>query len=61
MQDIVPFGLPRSWERALSSVVDLITESEEIDFSRHVFLVKGAKKSGKSTFARTLLNRLSTK
>ncbi|KAJ7155419.1 hypothetical protein C8R43DRAFT_1065992 [Mycena crocata] len=48
-KDIQPFILPASWDIALNSLSD----------SRHgVYLIKGHKKSGKSTFARTLLNRL---
>ncbi|KAJ7644095.1 hypothetical protein FB45DRAFT_896891 [Roridomyces roridus] len=48
-RDIQPFTLPPTWEAALGSV----SES-----STGVYLIKGHKKSGKSTFARTLLNRL---
>ncbi|KAH8100156.1 hypothetical protein BXZ70DRAFT_940620 [Cristinia sonorae] len=56
---VYPFVLPDSWKVGLSSA---IPESiPETDYSRKVFFVKGAKKTGKSTFSRTLLNRLSTK
>ncbi|KAJ7043646.1 hypothetical protein C8F04DRAFT_943495 [Mycena alexandri] len=48
-KDIQSFILPASWEVALNSV----SES-----TNGVYLIKGHKKSGKSTFARTLLNRL---
>ncbi|KAF7356575.1 Polynucleotide 5'-hydroxyl-kinase GRC3 [Mycena venus] len=48
-KDIQPFILPPSWEIALSSLSDSASG---------IFLIKGHKKSGKSTFARTLLNRL---
>ncbi|KAF7370581.1 Polynucleotide 5'-hydroxyl-kinase GRC3 [Mycena sanguinolenta] len=48
-KDIQPFILPSSWETALNSISD--TESG-------IYLIKGHKKSGKSSFARTLLNRL---
>lgn len=58
---LYPYHLPDSWDAALSSAVPSRDSSEEVDYSRKVFFVKGAKKSGKSTFARTLLNRLTTK
>ncbi|KAJ7180694.1 hypothetical protein C8R46DRAFT_590796 [Mycena filopes] len=48
-KDIQSFVLSASWEVALNSVADS---------PGGVYLVKGHKKSGKSTFARTLLNRL---
>ncbi|TCD61658.1 Polynucleotide 5'-hydroxyl-kinase grc3 [Steccherinum ochraceum] len=56
---VYSFTLPDSWEAGLSTTVP--TPAPEIDYSRKAFFVKGAKKSGKSTFARTLLNRLSTR
>lgn len=54
-KDIHPFTLPNSWEAALASV-DKQPDSEMS--SAPVYLVKGPKKSGKSTLARTLVNRL---
>ncbi|KAJ7760595.1 hypothetical protein B0H16DRAFT_1884763 [Mycena metata] len=48
-KDIQSFILPASWAVALDSVSDS---------ANGVYLIKGHKKSGKSTFARTLLNRL---
>ncbi|KAJ7504377.1 hypothetical protein B0H11DRAFT_2350036 [Mycena galericulata] len=48
-KDIQPFFLPLTWEVALDSLSHSACG---------VYLVKGHKKSGKSTFARTLLNRL---
>ncbi|KAJ7890501.1 hypothetical protein B0H14DRAFT_1106969 [Mycena olivaceomarginata] len=48
-KDIQPFILPPSWEIALKSISDSTSG---------IYLVKGHKKSGKSSFARTLLNRL---
>ncbi|KAJ7115967.1 hypothetical protein C8R44DRAFT_628191 [Mycena epipterygia] len=48
-KDIQPFILPPTWETALDSMSDSTSG---------VYLIKGHKKSGKSTFARTLLNRL---
>ncbi|KAJ6615463.1 hypothetical protein B0H10DRAFT_1801363 [Mycena sp. CBHHK59/15] len=51
-RDIQPFILPTTWETALQSLSDSVTG---------VYLVKGHKKSGKSSFARTLLNRLLTR
>ncbi|KAJ7665412.1 hypothetical protein DFH06DRAFT_1470675 [Mycena polygramma] len=48
-KEIQPFFLPDTWETALSSLSDSATG---------IYLVKGHKNSGKSTFARTLLNRL---
>lgn len=56
--DLRPFMLPHSWEVALSSL--LFPSAGSLGHDRQIFLVKGAKKSGKSTFSRTLLNRLLT-
>ncbi|PFH47021.1 hypothetical protein AMATHDRAFT_153153 [Amanita thiersii Skay4041] len=49
-KDYEPYVLPTSWEKAL--------ENTSSTTAGGVYLVKGAKKSGKSTFARTLLNHL---
>ncbi|KAF7790792.1 hypothetical protein EIP86_001749 [Pleurotus ostreatoroseus] len=54
------FVLPPSWSSAISSVSPPLGR-EEVDYSRQVYLVKGPKKCGKSTFARTLLNNLVTR
>ncbi|THH30293.1 hypothetical protein EUX98_g3913 [Antrodiella citrinella] len=57
-QGVHPYVLPVTWEASLTSTVpDVVLET---DYSRKAFLVKGAKKSGKSTFARTIMNKLST-
>ncbi|KAF8216526.1 hypothetical protein K438DRAFT_1558610 [Mycena galopus ATCC 62051] len=48
-KDIQPFVLPPSWKIALNSM---------LDSASGIYLIKGHKKSGKSSFARTLLNRL---
>ena len=56
-----PFVVPPSWAKALDdAVVDSSTDGE-VDLSRKVYLVQGVKKTGKSTFARTLANRLLAK
>ncbi|KAG8218197.1 hypothetical protein J3R82DRAFT_3756 [Butyriboletus roseoflavus] len=54
-RDIHPFVLPTSWEAALASI-DKRPDTELS--SAPICLVKGPKKSGKSTLARTLVNRL---
>ncbi|KAH0839489.1 hypothetical protein J3R83DRAFT_302 [Lanmaoa asiatica] len=54
-KNIHPFLLPTSWEAALASV-DEHPDSEMS--TAPVCLVRGPKKSGKSTLARTLVNRL---
>ncbi|KAJ6581533.1 hypothetical protein B0H19DRAFT_929359 [Mycena capillaripes] len=48
-KDIQPFILPATWEVALNSLSNSPSG---------IYLIKGHKKSGKSTFARTLMNRL---
>ena len=58
--DCVSYSTPASWSSTISSVLPP-ADNEEIDISRQVFLVKGVKKSGKSTFARALLNNLTTR
>ncbi|KAK0490276.1 hypothetical protein IW261DRAFT_1324830 [Armillaria novae-zelandiae] len=47
-----PFCLPLSWSSALSSASLIEANASE------VYVVEGPKKTGKSTFARTLVNRL---
>lgn len=55
---IYPYELPDSRDASLTSAVT--SPPLEADYSPKVFFVKGAKKSGKSTFAKTLLNLLTT-
>lgn len=52
------FKVPSSWKTALSNVTKSNTCQDEEDYSTIVAIVKGAKRTGKSTFARTLLNNL---
>ncbi|KAK0191673.1 hypothetical protein F5146DRAFT_1103596 [Armillaria mellea] len=47
-----PYWLPLSWSSALSSASPIEANASE------VYVVEGPKKTGKSTFARTLVNRL---
>ncbi|KAG1895242.1 uncharacterized protein F5891DRAFT_1059852 [Suillus fuscotomentosus] len=58
-RDVLPFVLPESWSIALSAAETPPSSADPIQPS--VYVVKGPKKSGKSTFARTLLNRLLTR
>ncbi|KAG1822276.1 hypothetical protein EV424DRAFT_1398775 [Suillus variegatus] len=58
-RDVLPFVLPESWSIALSAAETPPSSADPI--SPSVYVVKGPKKSGKSTFARTLLNRLLTR
>ncbi|KAH7930345.1 hypothetical protein BV22DRAFT_1079330 [Leucogyrophana mollusca] len=53
-KDTQPFILPESWSTALEGAC----QADNTSFEPPTYLVKGPKKSGKSTFARTLLNRL---
>jgi len=58
-----PFILPRSWELVLDRLEQSTTNSvsDTAMPSASVILIKGPKRSGKSTLARTLLNRLVTR
>jgi len=49
-KEVRPFIIPSSWEVALN---DIACPEET-----RSYIVKGPKNSGKSTFARTLVNRL---
>ena len=49
-KDYEPYVLPKSWATALDNMSSPSTGG--------IYFVKGPKKTGKSTFARTLLNRL---
>jgi polynucleotide 5'-hydroxyl-kinase GRC3/NOL9 len=58
-----PLVLPPSWQSSLGLAVSQQTASEAdaamgVDGDPPVYLVRGPKKTGKSTFARTLINRL---
>jgi polynucleotide 5'-hydroxyl-kinase GRC3/NOL9 len=58
-----PLVLPPSWQSSLDLAVSQQTASEvdaamDVDGDPPVYLVRGPKKTGKSTFARTLINRL---
>ncbi|KAK0455692.1 uncharacterized protein EV420DRAFT_1644472 [Desarmillaria tabescens] len=50
-----PFYLPPSWSSALSSASSVEADASEM------YVVEGPKKTGKSTFARTLVNQLLTR
>lgn len=62
-RDIQPFTLPKSWGLSLSSVLPSPSEEQnEADHLRPVIcFIKGPKNVGKSTFARTMINRLSSR
>ncbi|KAJ3734204.1 hypothetical protein DFJ43DRAFT_1064020 [Lentinula guzmanii] len=64
---ISPLDVPSSWERALNEVYISTSDSLEdaingedqgSQFPPNIYLVKGPKKVGKSSFARALMNRL---
>ncbi|OSD01689.1 hypothetical protein PYCCODRAFT_1445437 [Trametes coccinea BRFM310] len=54
--DITPLVIPSRWTAAADAAVS--NNDEEAAIKRHVYLVRGPKNAGKSTFARFLLNRL---
>ena len=59
---IQPFILPPSWAIGLEAVDPPKTRKDEASLLKAtVVVVKGAKRSGKSTLARTVLNRLATR
>lgn len=61
-RDIQPFCLPHTWETAMSSSAPSSRGDSAASLAvPTASLVKGPKNSGKSTFARTLLNRLLTR
>ncbi|KDQ14247.1 hypothetical protein BOTBODRAFT_132759 [Botryobasidium botryosum FD-172 SS1] len=62
-RDLQPFALPPSWQATLDLLIPEESQDMDEDTSLDplVALVKGPKKSGKSTFARTLLSRLTTR
>ncbi|KAF8590265.1 hypothetical protein K439DRAFT_174961 [Ramaria rubella] len=59
-RQIQPFFLPESWSQSLDAVVSLLAPytTHSLTIKPFVGLVRGPKKCGESTFARTLLNRL---
>ncbi|KAI6004312.1 hypothetical protein EDD15DRAFT_2192181 [Pisolithus albus] len=56
-KDMLPFTTPPSWETGLA-YMDLPSNNRTDITLTPLCVVKGPKKSGKSTFSRTLLNRL---
>ncbi|KAI0059362.1 hypothetical protein BV25DRAFT_1860655 [Artomyces pyxidatus] len=58
-RDARAFYMPRSWETVLSSSLQTHPVAEHVSTKPMISLVRGPKNSGKSTLARTLLNRLS--
>ncbi|KAG8931236.1 Polynucleotide 5'-hydroxyl-kinase grc3, partial [Tulasnella sp. 418] len=60
MPNVYPFIMPDSWSSVLEEIATS-TDSAAPSQQHIVAIVKGAKRSGKSTFARTLLNRLLSK
>ena len=55
------FQIPPSWEAAFSASSSFPADETTGLLTPHVLLVKGQKNSGKSTFARMLANRLSSR
>ncbi|OBZ66554.1 Polynucleotide 5'-hydroxyl-kinase GRC3 [Grifola frondosa] len=56
--DVSPMIIPPSWDSAMSAILQVVSEHQDFNYPRRVYLVRGSRNSGKSTFARTLLNRL---
>ncbi|EMD31750.1 hypothetical protein CERSUDRAFT_144572 [Gelatoporia subvermispora B] len=61
VQDVAPMVVPPSWETAVANCLPSDAGSMEQIHTRRVYLVKGPRNSGKSTFARMLLNNLTTR
>ncbi|EJU05971.1 hypothetical protein DACRYDRAFT_12792 [Dacryopinax primogenitus] len=55
------FVLPPSWEGAINAFLPSESDTTEDRLRGRVALVRGVKNSGKSTFARSLLNRLTSR
>ncbi|KAF7965772.1 hypothetical protein HWV62_41966 [Athelia sp. TMB] len=61
-RDVHPFELSPSWNQALSSISPESTKEDDLPrLATPICIIKGPRKTGKSTFARTLLNRLVTR
>ncbi|KAH9916798.1 uncharacterized protein B0H18DRAFT_1124020 [Fomitopsis serialis] len=59
--DTSPFIMPPSWDATISSMVDHNANPQEMNYPRSVYLVKGPRNTGKSTFGKVLLNALLTR
>ena len=61
-RDVHPFEISTSWNRALSSISPESSKEDDLPrLAAPICIIKGPRKTGKSTFARTLLNRLVTR
>ncbi|KAH9936896.1 uncharacterized protein BXZ73DRAFT_89349 [Epithele typhae] len=56
--DVFPFVVPPSWEEAIGSVLPGMAENCATSANRQVYLVKGPKNAGKSSFAKLAVNKL---
>ncbi|KZO93789.1 hypothetical protein CALVIDRAFT_518471 [Calocera viscosa TUFC12733] len=61
MYNLQAFSLPTSWARATNDFVPNEKDPLEEKLGSRIALVRGMKNSGKSTFARALLNQLTTR
>ncbi|KAF8505075.1 hypothetical protein BU17DRAFT_101226 [Hysterangium stoloniferum] len=55
-----PFYMPKSWKTALDDALAPLLQTEIGPTKSFIALIRGPKKCGKSTFARTILNHLTT-
>lgn len=53
--------MPPSWEDTVAFVQESLAGPQDASYSRRVYLIKGPRNTGKSTFARVLANTLLTR
>ncbi|TBU27745.1 hypothetical protein BD311DRAFT_664935 [Dichomitus squalens] len=57
--DVVPLDIPPSWDAAVKAILPTSDQGTDATAEKKmVYIIKGAKNTGKSTFARLILNRL---
>ncbi|KAI1788913.1 hypothetical protein LXA43DRAFT_603955 [Ganoderma leucocontextum] len=61
MPDIFPLDVPPSWDAAIGALYPTSSNESEVSGQRSAYLIRGPKNTGKTTFARLMLNRLLSK
>ncbi|KAM5540611.1 hypothetical protein V8D89_005642 [Ganoderma adspersum] len=56
--DVFALDIPSSWDAGIKTIYPTLSNENEFPAQRSVYLIRGSKNTGKSTFARLILNQL---